>query len=114
MKRITGIAIALTAFIGCSYVGTAGAAGLSFAEKQQISCKAIASSVSEVYAKSGGTFRDSMRVYDSSFVLCSRSYLQASADYPVAKAKKAADKEIGNIGVVIVEMAFDSYKEDTK
>ncbi|WQY91254.1 hypothetical protein [Hafnia phage TS33] len=26
MKRITGIAIALTAFIGCSYVGTAGAA----------------------------------------------------------------------------------------
>ncbi|MEG2376874.1 MAG: hypothetical protein RSC43_00800 [Clostridia bacterium] len=26
MKRITGIAIALTAFIGCSYVGTVGAA----------------------------------------------------------------------------------------
>lgn len=112
MKHAIMAVLAATFALGLS--SGVRADGLTFLEKQELSCKAIASVVSEDASKRGIAFHKTIKIYDGAKVLCEQSYNQASAEYPMAKAKKAAVGRAGEVAGVIVELAYDSYQTDNK
>lgn len=106
---VVAISIFLLFFSSLSCAG-----GMSYREKQQLSCKAIASAVSSDGNKRGLSVSESMKVYSSSKAICEQSYNQASAEYPIDKARKSAIEKAGEIAGLIVEMSYDSYDSDNK
>lgn len=88
--------------------------GMSYREKQQLSCKAIASAISSDANKRGLSVSESMKVYNSSKAICEQSYNQASAEYPIEKARNEAITKAGEIAGLIVEMSYESYDSDNK
>lgn len=103
----TSISLMLFSSLAC-------ADGMSYREKQQLSCKAIASAVSSDGNKRGLSVSDSMKVYSSSKAICEQSYNQASAEYPIEKARKSAIDKAGEVAGLIVEMSYESYDKDNK
>lgn len=88
--------------------------GMNYREKQQLSCKAIASAISSDANKRGLSVSESMKVYNSSKKICEQSYNQASAEYPIEKARNAAIDKAGEIAGLVVEKSYESYDSDNK
>lgn len=89
-------------------------ASMTYSQKQDITCDAIATAISDNARENGTGIRDAMKIYDGAKVLCRQSYDQASADYSRKKAKAAAVKIAGEAGGIVVELAYDGYAEDNK
>lgn len=112
MKNVIASILAVTFVLGAS---TAHAGGLSYTQKQQISCKAIADSVMEAAVGAGEVkMKDALQINTGARLLCLQSYNQASADYSIKKAKASASEKAGDIGALVVELSYDAYKADTK
>lgn len=100
------------ALIALSLCCAASASTLTYIEKQQITCKAIASAISKKASDTGSTLTEASLAYDGARALCMQSYNQASADYPLKKAKASAEEKAGVVGGLVVEMSYRGYAED--
>lgn len=90
-------------------------AELSYTQKQDISCKAIADAVVAAVGEDVSvTFRDKLSIHSGATNLCKQSYNQASADYPLKKAKQTAVDRAGEIAGKVVEVSYDAYAHDQK
>ncbi len=90
-------------------------AELSYTQKQDISCKAIADAVVAAVGKHASlTFRDIRSIHSGATNLCKQSYNQASADYPLKKAKATAVGRGGEIAGKVVELSYDAYARNQK
>lgn len=113
MKNVIASVLTVTFILGLA--SSVRAEGLTYVQKQQISCKAIADSVMEAAVKAGEVkMKDALQIHTGARVLCLQSYNQASADYSIKKAKASASEKAGTIGAMVVELSYDAYKADTK
>lgn len=112
MKNVITALLVTTFALGLS--SHVRAAGVTFSQKMDVSCKVIADSAATLARKEGGaSISQAYEVYGAAKTVCVQSYMQASADYPLAKAKKTAAEKGGNFTAAIVQLSYDAYREDT-
>ncbi len=111
MKSLIAALVIATVTLGLA--GQVKADGLSFVQKQKIACKAIADEIMAQSAQNDSIkFGDKLAIHRGAEILCTQSYMQASADYPMKKAKKQAEDKAGVVAGVIVEMSYKAYAKD--
>lgn len=104
----------LTATFALGMSSGVRADNLTYLQKQELSCSAIASAVTDAAIKKDVGMRDNMKIYEGARALCKQSYNQASAEYSYAKARASAENLAGAVGGVVVQLAYDSYKRDNE
>ncbi|XTZ40269.1 hypothetical protein ACQYRI_10045 [Salmonella enterica] len=82
-----------------------------FTENMERGCSILSSNMAIAARKQlGYTLRESLRFSDLSESLCKQSYMQASADYEMAKAVKSAVAKYGPLAEPIVINSYKLYK----
>lgn len=109
MKKLIAAAVIAMA----SFSVLASTPGEIYAKKARASCDAVGDSfVNYAIKNTDMTTRQLIKLNDGAVLQCMISYAQASADYPIEKAKVDAKKNAGEFGPVIVKLAYAAYKKD--